>query len=146
MDFAPTPEIREFLEYLRKYIENELYPLEEDFKRMSWHETEAKLRTLREENKARGWWLPQLEEEYGGMGLSVVDHGLLCAELGRTPYGMYVFNAQAPDAGNIEILIQHGTDEQKEKYLQPLLDGEIRSCFSMTEPEHAGSNPVHMST
>lgn len=74
------------------------------------------------------------------MGLSVTELGLLCAELGQTPLGMYVMNAQAPDAGNIEILIQHGTEAQKKRYLQPLLDGEIRSCFSMTEPEHSGSN------
>lgn len=146
MDFAPSEEIQQFLGHVRKYVEKELYPLEEDFKHMSWSEIEATLKPLREDNKARGWWLPQIEAAHGGMGLSVVDHGLLCAELGRTPFGMYVMNAQAPDAGNIEILIQHGTDDQKVRYLQPLLDGEIRSSFSMTEPEHAGSNPVHMST
>lgn len=146
MDFAPSEEIQEFLRHVRRYIENEVYPMEDEFKRMNWKETEAKLGEMRQENKVRGWWLPQIEEEHGGMGLSVVDHGLLCAELGRTPYGMYLFNAQAPDAGNIEILIQHGSEEQKARYLQPLLDGEIRSSFSMTEPEHAGSNPVYMST
>jgi len=146
MDFAPSDEMQEFLKYVRKYVETELYPLEEDLKRMSWPEIEATLKPLREENRARGWWLPQLPKEHGGMGLSVTEHGMLCAEIGRTPFGMYVLNAQAPDAGNIEILIQYGTEEQKARYLQPLLDGEIRSSFSMTEPEHAGSNPVHMST
>jgi len=146
MDFAPSEEIQQFLGHVRKYVEKELYPLEEDFKHMSWSEIEAALKPLREANKERGWWLPQLPAEDGGMGLSVADHGLLCAEVGRTPFGMYVMNAQAPDAGNIEILIQHGTEEQKARYLKPLMDGEIRSCFSMTEPEHAGSNPIHMST
>jgi alkylation response protein AidB-like acyl-CoA dehydrogenase len=67
-------------------------------------------------------------------------------ELGQTPFGHFAFNCQAPDAGNIEILLDHGTPEQKEKFLMPLLRGEIRSCFSMTEPEHAGSNPTIMST
>ena len=66
--------------------------------------------------------------------------------LGSSPYGHYVFNCQAPDAGNMEILIECGTKEQKEKYLKPLLKGEIRSCFAMTEPDFAGSNPVEMGT
>jgi alkylation response protein AidB-like acyl-CoA dehydrogenase len=67
-------------------------------------------------------------------------------ELGRTPIGHYLFNCQAPDIGNTEILIAHGTEEQKERYLLPLARGEVRSCFSMTEPEHPGSNPTWMST
>jgi alkylation response protein AidB-like acyl-CoA dehydrogenase len=75
-----------------------------------------------------------------------MEHALVCEELAKSPYGMYVFNAQAPDAGNMEILNEFGTEAQKERWLQPLTAGEIRSCFAMTEPEHAGSNPVWMST
>ena len=146
MDFSPSEEIQTFLGHVRKYVEKELYPLEKELLHKSWAEIEATLAPLRQANKERGWWLPQLEKEHGGMGLSVVDHGLLCAEIGRCPLGMYVMNTQAPDAGNMEILLKYGTDEQKSRYLQPLLDGEIRSCFSMTEPEHAGSNPTEMST
>ncbi len=148
MDFAPSEEMQEFLGHVRRYVREQLYPLEEEMTQdhRSWLEMEPKLQQLRAENKARGWWLPQIGEEYGGLGLSVVDHGLLCAELGKSPFGFYSFNCQAPDAGNIEILIEHGSESQKKAYLQRLLDGEIRSCFSMTEPEHAGSNPVHMST
>jgi acyl-CoA dehydrogenase len=148
MNFEPSDEIRMLLENVRRYVDNELIPLEEKMARegRDWPDVEPTLARLRAENKARGWWLPQIPKEHGGQGLSVVDHGLLCAELGRSPFGFYVFNCQAPDAGNIEILIEYGTPEQKAKYLQRLLDGEIRSCFSMTEPEHAGSNPVHMST
>ncbi len=146
MDFAPSEEMQEFLSHVHKYVKAELYPLEEEVKGKKFADMLPALNALRAENKKRGWWLPQIETEYGGMGLSVVDHGLLCAELGRSPFGFYSFNCQAPDAGNLEIMIQYGTDAQKAKYLQPLLDGEIRSCFSMTEPEHAGSNPVHMST
>lgn len=80
------------------------------------------------------------------MGLSLVEHGLLASELGRTPIGHYIFNTQAPDAGNMEILLKYGTPEQQKQYLEPLVAGRVRSCFSMTEPEHAGSNPVWMST
>ncbi|MFV2015980.1 MAG: acyl-CoA dehydrogenase family protein, partial [Candidatus Heimdallarchaeota archaeon] len=69
-------------------------------------------------------------------------HGYISQELGRSPFGHYVFNCQAPDAGNMEILIEHGTSEQKEKYLYPLLNGEIRSCFSIVEPHNPGSNPA----
>ena len=88
----------------------------------------------------------QVPEEYGGMGLSLLEHGYVSEVLGQTPIGHFAFNCQAPDAGNMEILIDHGTPEQKETFLMPLVRGEIRSCFSMTEPEHAGSNPTVMST
>ncbi|MDD5713259.1 MAG: acyl-CoA dehydrogenase family protein, partial [Smithellaceae bacterium] len=79
-------------------------------------------------------------------GLNLMEHALVSEELGRSPLGHYCFGCQAPDAGNVEILHKHGTDEQKEKYLKPLIDGKIRSCFSMTEVELAGSNPVMMDT
>jgi len=96
--------------------------------------------------KALGLWLPQIPREHGGLGLSLFEHGLVSQELGQTLIGHYVFNCQAPDSGNMEILIEHGTAEQKERFLAPLLNGDIRSCFSMTEPEFAGSNPTMMST
>jgi alkylation response protein AidB-like acyl-CoA dehydrogenase len=146
MNFTPSPEMQEFLRQINKYIDKEVMPREQEFKGLSWREVAPKLAPMRQENKDRGWWLPQIEKEYSGMGLSVVEHGLLCAEIGRTPFGMYLLNAQAPDAGNMEILIQHGTKDQKQRFLEPLLAGETRSSFSMTEPEHAGSNPVYMST
>jgi alkylation response protein AidB-like acyl-CoA dehydrogenase len=76
----------------------------------------------------------------------MVEHGLLSEALGRTPLGHLVFGAQAPDAGNVEILHKHATDEQREQYLRPLVEGQVRSCFSMTEPNQAGSNPVMMDT
>jgi alkylation response protein AidB-like acyl-CoA dehydrogenase len=80
------------------------------------------------------------------MGLDLVEHGLVSEALGRSPLGHYVFNCQAPDAGNIEILHKYGNNEQKERYLRPLIEGKIRSCFSMTEVEMPGSNPVMMDT
>jgi alkylation response protein AidB-like acyl-CoA dehydrogenase len=106
MHFSPSPEMQEFLSQVRKFIDNEVLPLERDFKAMSWPGIAARLEPMRQENKDRGWWLPQIEEAHGGMGLSVVEHGPLCAEIGRTPFGMYLLNAQAPDAGKMEILIQ----------------------------------------
>jgi alkylation response protein AidB-like acyl-CoA dehydrogenase len=80
------------------------------------------------------------------LGLSLSQFARVSEELGRTPLGHYLFNCQAPDAGNMEILMEHGTAEQKERWLGPLVRGEIRSCFAMTEPECAGSNPVWMNT
>jgi len=146
MNFTPSPEFQEFLRQITKYIDKEVLPLEKQLKGKSWSDVATQLEPLRQDNRERGWWLPQIEKEHGGMGLSVVEHGLLCAEIGKTPFGMYLLNAQAPDAGNMEILIQYGTDEQQKRFLNPLLQGNTRSSFSMTEPEHAGSNPVHMST
>jgi len=91
-------------------------------------------------------WAPNHPPEYGGMGLNLMDHALVSEALGRTPIGHYTFNCHAPDAGNIEILHKYGTDAQKERWLRPLIEGKIRSCFSMTEVELAGSNPVMMDT
>ena len=111
-----------------------------------WNEKLPKLNELRDKVKAQGLWLPQIPRAYGGLGLTNAQHGEISEILGASPYGHYVFNCQAPDAGNMEILIECGTKEQKKKYLEPLLKGEIRSCFAMTEPDFAGSNPVNMGT
>ena len=86
-------------------------------------------------------WAVNHPVEFGGLGLVMVDHGLLSEAMGRSPLGHTVFGVQAPDAGNVEILHAHATAEQRERFLRPLVAGEIRSCFSMTEPETAGSNP-----
>ena len=93
-----------------------------------------------------GLWLPQIPSAYGGMGLSLLEHGFVSEVLGQSPLGHYVFNCQAPDAGNMEILIEYGTAEQQDLFLKPLLAGQTRSCFSMTEPENPGSNPTWMSS
>jgi len=89
-------------------------------------------------------WAPQLPKDLGGMGIGFMGYALCCEEIGRSPIGPYIFGSQAPDAGNIEILAKYATDEQREQYMWPLIKGEIRSCFSMTEPEFAGSNPTRM--
>ena len=131
---------------IKEFVEKELFSLEPWILNSSWEEKLPKLNELREKVKKMGLWLPQIPKEYGGLGLTLEQHGEVSEILGASPYGFYVFNCQAPDAGNMEILMEFGTDEQKEKYLNPLLEGKIRSCFAMTEPDFAGSNPVNMGT
>ena len=131
---------------IKEFVKEELYPLEPWILNCEWEEKLPKLNELRDKVKAQGLWLPQIPKDYGGLGLTNAQHGEVSEILGASPYGHYVFNCQAPDAGNMEILIEFGTKAQKEKYLEPLLKGEIRSCFAMTEPDFAGSNPVNMGT
>ena len=101
---------------------------------------------IRQKVKKLGLWAPHIPSDLGGLGLNCVEYALVGEELGRSPLGHYVFNAQAPDAGNMEILREFGTPAQHERWLAPLVRGEIRSCFAMTEPDHPGSNPVWMGT
>ncbi len=135
-----------FVQKIHAFLVEEVYPLERDFLRKSFREMLPVLQEKRQQVKNLGLWAPHLPEEYGGFGLALAEFAHLSEEMGRTPLGHFVFNCQAPDIGNIEILLAHGTEEQKQTYLLPLIRGEIRSCFSMTEPEFPGSNPVWMST
>ena len=139
-------EFEQIKKEIKQFVKEELYPLEPWILNCEWEEKLPKLNELREIVKSRGLWLPQIPKEYGGLGLTNAQHGEISEILGGSPYGHYCFNCQAPDAGNMEILIEFGTKEQQEKYLYPLLRGEIRSCFAMTEPNNAGSNPVKMSS
>jgi alkylation response protein AidB-like acyl-CoA dehydrogenase len=144
--FDISPRFKNILSTIREFVREELIPLELEFIRRGFYAVEPELNDKRRKVKELGLWLPQVPRDYGGMGLSLFEHGLVSQELGQTPIGHYAFNCQAPDAGNMEILIEHGTPEQVQRFLRPLLNGDIRSCFSMTEPEHAGSNPTTMST
>ena len=139
-------ELLGLLDRIKKFVRDEVYPLEPEFLRRPFRELTPLLREKREKVKAMGLWAPHLPVEYGGVGLTLSEFALVSEELGRTPMGHYLFNCQAPDIGNMEILMDHGTPEQKEKYFKPLARGDVRSCFSMTEPEHPGSNPTWMST
>jgi alkylation response protein AidB-like acyl-CoA dehydrogenase len=107
---------------------------------------EQPLHALRERMRGEGHLAPHLPPDYGGIGLSLAVFGHLSEELGWSPLGHYVFNCQAPDVGNMELLLQHGSPEQKERWLRPLAAGRLRSCFAMTEPDRAGSNPVWLGT
>ncbi|KAA3658571.1 MAG: acyl-CoA dehydrogenase [Chloroflexi bacterium] len=141
-----STEMKAILGTIREIVREELLPLEAEFLHKGFLAVQPVLNEKRQMVKKLGFWLPQVSAEYGGMGLSLFEHGLVSQELGQVAFGHYVFNCQAPDAGNMEILIDHGTPEQQAQFLTPLLNGDIRSCFSMTEPEHAGSNPTMMST
>jgi len=104
------------------------------------------VRALREEVRALGLWAPHVPPEAGGTGTGFLDYAYLNEHIGRSLWGQLVFGCQAPDAGNAEILHLFGTDEQKGRWLQPLVAGEIRSFFSMTEPEVPGSDPTTLRT
>ncbi|HIP72966.1 MAG TPA: acyl-CoA dehydrogenase [Anaerolineae bacterium] len=144
--FEISPELEMILRTIREFVREEVMPLERPFLYRDYDTLDPMLEQVRAKAKSLGLWLPQIPQEYGGMGLSLVEHGYVSEILGQTPLGHYVFNCQAPDAGNMEILIEYGTEAQQEEYLKPLLAGEIRSCFSMTEPENPGSNPTWLSS
>ena len=146
MDFEVSEQMSTMLAMIREFMDREVIPLES----VMLHGDEAALQAGVEAAQAKvkqmGLWAPNHPVEFGGLGLSMVDHGLFAEAVGRSPLGMTVFGTQAPDAGNIEILHTWGSDEQKETWLRPLVEGKIRSCFSMTEPETAGSNPTLLAT
>lgn len=106
----------------------------------------ALIKSLRVEAKEKGFWLPHMPAEAGGMGLGVTALAAVAAESAKVAYGPYIMNAHAPDEGNMHTLYHFATPYQRERYLQPLLDGEVRSCFSMTEPDVAGSDPTLIQT
>ena len=146
MDFAVSDKMKTILEMIDEFVEKELIPLEPIFLAKPTSELLPLLAEKRRLVKQMELWAPNHPREYGGMGLDLMEHALVSESLGRSPLGHYTFGCQAPDAGNIEILHQFGSDEQKDRYLQSLVEGRIRSCFSMTEVELPGSNPVMMDT
>ena len=146
MDFEVPDKIKAITSLIDEFVEKELIPLEPQFLTKTFREMLPVLEQKRAMVKKMELWAPNHPKEYGGMGLNLVEHAFVSESLGRSPIGHFVFNCQAPDAGNIEILHLHGSPEQKEKYLRPLVEGKIRSCFSMTEVEMPGSNPVMMDT
>jgi acyl-CoA dehydrogenase len=145
MNFDPPEAVRPLLDRIETFITNVVMPAEPAVLENGFAKSGPLLDDLRAQCKAQNMWGPQIPKELGGLGLGLVEHGLVSERLGKTPLGHYVFGAQAPDAGNLEILHKYGTPEQKEKWLDPLAQGKIRSCFSMTEPENPGSNPTMLS-
>ena len=138
MDFSISKRAQDLRERARDFIRRQVMPLEP---RLSgaWSELEPSLRQARARAKSAGLWAPDLE-------VPLEEYAVLSEELGHSPLGHYCVNAQAPDIGNMELLELAGTDAQKKQWLRPLQAGEIRSCFSMTEPERPGSNPTWMET
>jgi alkylation response protein AidB-like acyl-CoA dehydrogenase len=146
VDFDVSEEMQVMLGMIREFMDREVIPLEGELLHGDPATLQAGVLAAQEKVKQMGLWAPNHPVEFGGLGLSMVDHGLFAEAVGRSPLGMTVFGTQAPDAGNVEILHKYATDEQRERWLRPLVAGEIRSCFSMTEPETAGSNPVLLET
>ena len=131
---------------VRDFVRDRVIPLEPTFFKHGFRAVLPALHDLREQVRARGWWAPAMPKSEGGMGLTLLEFARLSEELGRCPLGHFAFNTQAPDIGNMEVIARHGTPAQKHQFLEPLVQGRIRSAFAMTEPEHAGSNPVWMDT
>ncbi|MFN8667702.1 MAG: acyl-CoA dehydrogenase family protein [Gemmatimonadaceae bacterium] len=127
---------------VRDFVDTVLLPLEHRYLNQTWAAVLPALDAARAEAKRRGIWAPHLPEALGGRDLPFLEFAGISEELGRTPIGHYTLNCQAPDIGNMELLHRHGSAEQQRQWLEPLARGEIRSCFAMTEPERAGSNPV----
>ena len=149
MDFVDPSRTQEFqtiLTTIRQFVDKEIIPLEKEYVSYNFNKLQPILEKKREKVKKMNLWCPQIPKEYGGMGLSLVEHGYVSEELGRSLWGHYIFNCQAPDSGNMELLMEFGTEEQKNQYLMPLIQGNIRSCFSIVEPECPGSNPTWIKT
>jgi alkylation response protein AidB-like acyl-CoA dehydrogenase len=142
----PGTPLDRILHQIRAFVRDELLPLEDGLRAGGFAELTPALEEKRRRVKELGLWAPFLPEELGGLGMSLTEYARVSEELGWSMLGHYCFNCQAPDVGNMELLMHHGTPDQQARWLAPLASGEIRSCFSMTEPEHAGSNPVHLST
>lgn len=124
------------------FVHDHLIALEPQLLCQQFDRLIPELDRLREEVRHKGWWAPNLPSSLGGNWRDMVHLGLTSEVLGQTPLGHYVFGCQAPDAGNAELLHLHGNNDQQAEWLRPLARGDIRSCFAMTEPDTAGSNPT----
>src|SRR5579859_2287432 len=143
-DFSTEPEFEKKLEWMRTFVKEEVYPLEVlDTDEAGFQRA---IRPLQQEVKQQKLWATHLPPELGGQGYGQVKLGLMHEIEGASVWGPIIFGNQAPDSGNSEVLAHFGTQEQKDRWLYPLLDGKIRSAFSMTEPNTAGSDPTLLST
>jgi alkylation response protein AidB-like acyl-CoA dehydrogenase len=138
--------VKALLPQYKSFLEEEIYPLELNIITHPFRQSLPMLQSLRAKAKERKLWAPHLSESDGGVGLSLPEFAHISEVLGTSPLGHYIFNCNAPDIGNMELMHQFASAELKEQYLNPLMRGEIRSCFAITEPEFAGSNPVDMAT
>jgi acyl-CoA dehydrogenase len=143
---AGTRSTDELVAAVREIVREELVPLEGEFLARSFRQLLPALEERRAGIRARGLWAPHLPPEWGGLGLGLPAFARLSEEMGRTPLGHFAFGCQAPDMGNMELLLRHGSSAQQERFLRPLASGAVRSCFAMTEPARAGSNPVWLET
>lgn len=142
MDFAIPPATAALLERARAFMHERVLPAEPTVLARGIAACPDVVADLRAAARAAGLWLPQMPRDAGGLGLSLLDHGMLSEVLGQSPLGHLACNCQAPDAGNMEILHRFADADQRARFLDPLLRGETRSCFAMTEPDTPGSNPT----
>ena len=152
MDFAPSDRVAALRDRVREFIEEHVDPVEGEALDALDREVAPGvpypeiLVELRRRARDEGLWNLFLPDDRFGPGLTNWEYGMLCEVMGRSGVAPMVFNCAAPDTGNSEILAEHGTEEQTDRWLGPLLDGEIRSCFSMTEPNTSGSDPTQLVT
>ncbi len=146
MDFAPSERAQELCALARTFLDAEVLPHEHSLRNLGFDAMAEQLAATREKARQTGLWSPHMPESLGGAGLTLMEQAQLSEVLGEAIAGHYVFNFQAPDVGNMELLHSHGSAEQQARWLTPLVAGDIRSCFLMTEPDRAGSNPVWMDT
>ena len=146
IDFSFPPELEELRKRIRSFVDEVVRPIESEIDDDDYQSLREGVIKMRREAFERGLWLPHMPPEYGGMGLGHVALAMVSAEAGRSRLGPFAINCQAPDEGNMLTLLKWGTEEQKETYLRPLCEGRARSCFAMTEPEVAGSDPTLIQT
>jgi alkylation response protein AidB-like acyl-CoA dehydrogenase len=147
IDFRLDPELEDLLGRVRAYITEDVLPVEAEVEHPDrllehWDVVER----LREKARERGIYTPHLPEEYGGLGVGVLGMSLISQECGVSGLASLGLNAMAPDEGNMHTLLHAGSEAQKERWLRPLAAGEIRSCFAMTEPDVASSDPLNLQT
>jgi acyl-CoA dehydrogenase len=149
MNFEPSAKTKELQLRLQKFMDAHVYPNEKRFEEETasepWKPTRI-VEELKVKARGEGLWNLFLPEAPGGAGLSNLEYAPLCEIMGRSHMAAEIFNCSAPDTGNMEVLARYGTAEQKEKWLKPLLAGEIRSCFAMTEPDVASSDATNISS
>jgi len=150
MQVAPIPdldpEINEVREGTANIVNRYIIPNEDRLRDWGNPEVQRLRHEIQEAVKKAGLWAPHLPKEYGGMGIGFMKHAYMNEILAWSPFSNPLFGVVAPDSGNQTILLKYGTDEQKKKWLEPSIRGEIRSCFSMTEPDAPGSNPYAIQT
>jgi len=145
-DFSTEPEFEAKLDWMRTFVREQVWPLETLLEELGWEGLRRAAAPLQDEVKAQGLWAAHLDPELGGQGYGQVKLGLMHEILGSSPIAPLMFGNAAPDSGNSEILAMVGTPEQKDRYLHPLLAGDLKSGFSMTEPDSAGSDPTLLRT